>query len=273
MMDIVVKLLFSRDPIPVSVLLVYYQYIISVTTSQGTCLMLLNSLIISDDNNDYLRTIAKLPCDPLLTFLEPSENESDSGVGSQNVNSRSSTITSDHIPLSIPTDDSRSRPSSKDHAFSDSSSGTSGATPTLQGQLVTKQEARGIVLRLIAISSSHSKMKRELTTARTIALLSDYIVDISQETLTNAVITIANIAQSIGSHHLLLQCGVLDRLKGLLNHGPRPRYHAIRALVYLGHLQLSKSNLFQPSQIYDTESVIETTDSKGHSYIRYDLGY
>ena len=242
-----------------------------MASPQGTCLMLLNGLLVSDDNNDYLRTIAKLPCDPLLTFLEPCENESDSGVGSQNINSRSSTITSDHIPLSIATDDTRSRPSLKDHAFSDSSSGTSVATPSLQGPLVTKQEAKGIVLRLLAISSSHSKMKRELATQRTIALLSEYLMDLSQETLSNAVITLANIAQNTASHQLLLQSGVVDRLKGLLNHGPRPRYHAIRALVYLGKLQLSKCNLFQPQQSYDTESVIEITDSKGHTYVRYSM--
>ena len=43
---------------------------------QGTCLALLGGLLISEDNEDYLPIIIKIPISPLLKFLEPLENDS-----------------------------------------------------------------------------------------------------------------------------------------------------------------------------------------------------
>ncbi len=40
---------------------------------QGTCLSLLNSLLVSEDDTDFLRTIIRIPTDPLLLYLEPCE--------------------------------------------------------------------------------------------------------------------------------------------------------------------------------------------------------
>ena len=39
----------------------------------------------------------------------------------------------------------------------------------------------------------------------------------------------------------------MDKLKVLLGNGPRPRYHAARALVYLGELDMGGTSLFEPT--------------------------
>lgn len=235
--------------------------------------MLLNSLLVSDDDNDYLRTIVKIPCYPLLAFLEHTESDADSGLGSQRDPSVSSTTT---FRTSSHTDEGKPHYlplQSKERAYSvasDSSSGHSGASPTLQGQFVTQSEARRIVLKMLAMSSTHTKMKIALSDTRTIALLTDYLSDVSQENRTNAVITLANIAQNINSHDFLCQIGLVDKLRGLLTNGPRLRYQAIRTLVYLGKLQLSGSNLFESSSHggYEPDVVIRTVDDNGHTYVR-----
>ena len=234
--------------------------------------MLLNSLLVSDDDNDYLRTIVKIPCYPLLAFLEHTESDTDSGLGSQRDPSFSSTTTfqTSHTDESKP----HYLPfQTKERAYSvasDSSSGHSGASPTLQGQFVTQSEARRIVLKMLAMSSMHTKMKIALSDTRTIGLLTDYVSDVSQENRINAVITLANIAQNISSHDFLCQIGLVDKLRGLLTHGPRLRYQAIRTLVYLGKLQLSGCNLFESSSHggYEPDIVIRTVDDNGHTYVR-----
>ena len=63
---------------------------------QGTCLSLLNQLLVSEDDNDYLRTIIKIPTAPLLQYLEPrplqgAGQEDDSGC-ENNPNSRRDTM-------------------------------------------------------------------------------------------------------------------------------------------------------------------------------------
>ena len=55
----------------------------SLTPSQDTCLSLLNSLLVSEDDNDYLRTIIRIPPEPLLSYLEPYESDIDSGIENQ----------------------------------------------------------------------------------------------------------------------------------------------------------------------------------------------
>lgn len=66
------------------------------------------------------------------------------------------------------------------------------------------------------------------------------------------------------------QLGVVKKLQSVLSKGPRPRYHASRALVYLGHFHLlPSSGLFDPVATgYETDTVINTTDSDGHTYAR-----
>ena len=63
---------------------------------------------------------------------------------------------------------------------------------------------------------------------------------------------------------------VIKQLQVLLSKGPRPRYHASRALVYMGHLDLVQGSvLFDPVATgYETDTVINTTDSDGHTYAR-----
>lgn len=64
-------------------------------------------------------------------------------------------------------------------------------------------DPRRIVLKMLAVSSTHSKMQLSLSTERAISLLGACITDPSQENLTNAVITLANIALNVASHDLV----------------------------------------------------------------------
>ena len=68
---------------------------------------------------------------------------------------------------------------------------------------MTNLEARRIVLKMLAVSSTHSKMQNELSNERSLSLLSDVCNDLSQENLTNALITLANVAQNVASHELV----------------------------------------------------------------------
>lgn len=192
-------------------------------------------------------------------------------------------------------------------------------SPTLGGQAVTFLEARRIVLKMLAVLSSHSKMQVELAKEPSLKLLIGACKDNSLENVTNALITLANVAQNINSHGLvcmydviimssyllsylhyiiitsslqLLQLGIVETLLFYLNKGPRPRYHAARALVYLGKLdKLNQISLFEPMATgrsirlegvlscdlhvichvtgYETDVVIMSTDIDGHSYARY----
>lgn len=242
--------------------------------------MILNSLLVSDDDNDYLRTIAKIPCDPLLVFLEHSDSDADSGLGSQRERDpSSSSMTTYENHASSLSDELKPQTShlstilAKDRAFSltsESSSAHSAASPTLQGEVVTHVEARRIVLKLLAVSSTHVKMQIALSNLRSIGLLTEYTTDVSLENRTNSVITLANIAQNIGSHQYMQDVGLVDRLRSLLSNGPRPRHQAIRALVYLGKLQLPGCSLFYSSSSgsYETDPTVTAVDGHGHTYAR-----
>ena len=77
-------------------------------------------------------------------------------------------------------------------------------SPTLQGSSVTSLEARRIVLKMLAVSSTHSKMQNELSNERALSLLADVVCsDPSHENLTNGLITLANVAQNVASHELV----------------------------------------------------------------------
>ena len=61
------------------------------------------------------------------------------------------------------------------------------------------------MLKMLAVSSTHSKMQKELSNERALSLLSDVCSDPSHENITNALITLANIAQNVNSHELVRQ--------------------------------------------------------------------
>ena len=62
---------------------------------------------------------------------------------------------------------------------------------------------RRIVLKMLAVSSSHSKMQTSLSTERAVTLLVACVGDSAQENVVNALITLANIAQNIRSHSMV----------------------------------------------------------------------
>ncbi len=59
---------------------------------------------------------------------------------------------------------------------------------------------------MLAVSSTHSKMQVSLATERAVSLLAGCCADCSQENITNALITLANIAQNVMSHDLVGLC-------------------------------------------------------------------
>jgi len=72
---------------------------------------------------------------------------------------------------------------------------------------------RRIVLKMLAVSSSHSKMQISLSTERATTLLVACVRDSSQENVINALITLANIAQNVRSHSMV-SVGVAGGCRG-----------------------------------------------------------
>ena len=168
----------------------------------------------------------RIPADPLLSFLEPSESDIDSGFDRDMSVSVTTHSSSDDPRAMDPSFLIPPAAWSKDRASSllssDSSSSRSVASPTIQvGHYISASEARRIVLKMLAVSSTHHKMKESLRAERTLSLLTDYLNTTSHENITNTIIALANIAQNIACHHYLLQIGIADRLKPLLGKGPR----------------------------------------------------
>ena len=62
---------------------------------------------------------------------------------------------------------------------------------------------RRIVLKMLAVSSSHSKMQVSLSTEKAVSLLTGCVCDPSQDNVVNALITLANIAQNVRSHDMV----------------------------------------------------------------------
>ena len=61
-------------------------------------------------------------------------------------------------------------------------------------------EARTIVLKMLSISSAHRKMQRGLAKPHSVSLLCGCLGDSNPDNVTNAAITIANIAQNVDGH-------------------------------------------------------------------------
>lgn len=76
-------------------------------------------------------------------------------------------------------------------------------SPSLPGHSQPDLDPRRIVLKMLAVSSTHSKMQLSLSSSRAVSLLVTCTSDRSQENITNALITLANIAQNVGSHDLV----------------------------------------------------------------------
>ena len=90
--------IYARSTVPL--------YYLTFCFFQGTCLTLLNGLLVSEDDSDFLRTIIRIPSKPLLHYLEPTgdvTSESDSGCGNLrrdtllSCTARSSSDTSSHV--------------------------------------------------------------------------------------------------------------------------------------------------------------------------------
>ena len=76
-------------------------------------------------------------------------------------------------------------------------------SPTLKGPPISLTDARCIVLKMLSVSSCHRKMQRGLAKPHSVTLLSGCLGDVSQENVTNAVITLANMAQNVDSHNMV----------------------------------------------------------------------
>ena len=63
------------------------------------------------------------------------------------------------------------------------------------------------MLKMLAVSSTHSKIQISLSTEKALSLLVSCISEAAEENVMNALITIANIAQKVTSHEKV--CGYL----------------------------------------------------------------
>ena len=81
---------------------------------QGTYLSILNSLLVNEDDNDYLKTIIRIPTQPLLAYLEPpgGESDGDSGVDNTRLRSSSDALSQPQQLLQPTSSADNSRPSS-----------------------------------------------------------------------------------------------------------------------------------------------------------------
>ena len=147
---------------------------------------------------------------------------------------------------------------------------------------------------MLSVSSAHGKMQRSLAKPHSVTLLCGCLGDGNKDNVTNAVITLANVAQNVDSHDMvwngncvcnyvaphflfgaqLKEAGIVARLRDLLSNGARQRYHAGRGLVYLGEMNLGTTNLFSEyDSSQEVDSVLLSTDeSDGHSYARFVRG-
>ena len=66
-------------------------------STQGTCLSLLDSMLVSEEDNDQIQKIIRVPSRPLLLYLEPGEgfSDNDSGIESRHL-SRTTPFSSDN---------------------------------------------------------------------------------------------------------------------------------------------------------------------------------
>ena len=65
----------------------------------------------------------------------------------------------------------------------------------------------------------------------------------------------------------LLQAKLVEKLGSAQFDSPRPRYHATRALVYLGQVDMVKMSLFEPNS-FDVDSVLWSDESSSVRYAR-----
>lgn len=76
-------------------------------------------------------------------------------------------------------------------------------SPSLPSHTPPDLDPRRIVLKMLAVCSTHSKMQLSLSSSRAVSLLLSCCGDRAQENLTNALITLANVAQNVASHDLV----------------------------------------------------------------------
>jgi hypothetical protein len=176
----------------------------------------------------------------LIKSPHPSSREANSTSGIETHSSRTNSFHSD--PAAVGTTDS-------------GGSSRSLTTPTLHGHSMTFTEAKRIALKLFAALSVYDKIHKELGDARVISLLVENLCDVSQENVTNAVVTLSNIAKNPNTHPLMMQCGVMDKLSTLLSNGPTIRHHSAKAMVYLGEMNTQGNSVFHRSNGYGSEEV------------------
>ena len=112
---------------------------------QGTCLSILNSLLVNEDDNDYLKTIIRIPTQPLLAYLEPPGGESDGDSGVDNTRLRSSS-------------DALSQPQQQQQLLQPTSSADNSRPSSISGPfLEVAKKGRGLSFHSEASDSSSSR--------------------------------------------------------------------------------------------------------------------
>ncbi|XP_047134690.1 uncharacterized protein LOC100197014 isoform X1 [Hydra vulgaris] len=129
--------------------------------------------------------------------------------------------------------------------------------------------ARHVAMKMLAASSRNEKLQDELTQSHMLSFLKNCLNDCDQEIVLYATISIANIVANIERHAQMEAENVVKYLYKLLEHpNTKIKYQAGRALVYLGHLDLANTNIYEyvPEEDSCLASIQEEDD--GHLYLR-----
>ena len=129
--------------------------------------------------------------------------------------------------------------------------------------------ARHVAMKMLAASSRNEKLQDELTKSHMLNFLLNCLNDCDQEIILYATISIANIAANIERHAQMKVENVIQYLYKLLEHpNTKIKYHAGRALVYMGHLDLGNTYIYDfiPEEDCSLTSIQE--ENEGHLYLR-----
>ncbi|XP_028412259.1 uncharacterized protein LOC114535076 [Dendronephthya gigantea] len=171
---------------------------------QTTCLEVLDNLLKDVKcEREYNSTMTNIPSGPLLNLLHYQNDMESSSL---------------HTGIT---------------EVADSSVGKKRKISRSQQETPVKLSPRLVATRLLAASSTHLKMQRELGSPRSVDLLLEALEERDAEIVHNAAVTLANIAMYDGNHSLLISSDAVESLKRCVPKDARAYYHVCRALVYL----------------------------------------
>lgn len=135
------------------------------------------------------------------------------------------------------------------------------------------EKSRTVALRILSIVSGYGRFRRKLVTDRAIHCLKVVIRSSGEEeSVILALTALANVAMLTESHNLFTQLLVKRCLLKSLESfdAPKARYHAVRALVYLGHHEFPGLYLFSLLEACEDNTIYgdNFTEGEAHGIVR-----